>query len=140
MGVPSARANSAVGAEDQDFLAAERRRVPAHAGILGPTEDIARRPRNEHFRGDGQRSGGAGDMAADVIKGGIAGIQKLGVHVFQQFNVVRAFRVAAGLQERWCDEVGRVEIERTTGLNLRGSALLTDLREGRSSQPAGIRL
>ena len=38
------RADAAVRAEDQEFLAAELRRIPAHAGVLRPAEQVAGGP------------------------------------------------------------------------------------------------
>jgi hypothetical protein len=43
------RAYAAVGAEDEKLLAAEQRRIPAHTRVLGPAEQVARGPVQQHF-------------------------------------------------------------------------------------------
>ena len=43
------RAQPALCAEDQEFLAAERRRIPTHAGVLAPAEQVARGPLQKHL-------------------------------------------------------------------------------------------
>ncbi len=42
-------ANAAVGAQDQEFFAAQHSRVPAHAGVLRPAEQIAGGACQQHF-------------------------------------------------------------------------------------------
>ena len=71
-------ADAAVGAEDEEFLAAERGRVPAHAGVLAPAEEVAGGAVEEHLGGDGERAGGAGGFAADVVDGGVGGVEYVG--------------------------------------------------------------
>src|SRR6185295_1625347 len=44
--------DSAVCAEDEDLLAAHGRRIPTHAGVLAPPEQIARWTRQQHLRSD----------------------------------------------------------------------------------------
>ena len=103
------RADAAVGAQDENFLPAQRRGIPAHARVLRPAEDVARGPRDQHFGGHGQRAGGAGNFAADVVKGGIAGIQELrerSRHVFLKFSVLTGGKmdvrqVGALAGQRW---------------------------------------
>ena len=74
-------ANAAVGAEDEELLAAERGGVPAHAGVLAPAEEIAGGPLEQHLGSDGQGAGGTGGLAADVVDGGIGGVEDVaGVH------------------------------------------------------------
>ena len=48
-------ADAAVGAEDEELLAAERGGIPAHAGVLGPAEEVAGGAVEQHFGRDGQR-------------------------------------------------------------------------------------
>jgi hypothetical protein len=62
------RADASVSAEYEDFLAPERGRIPAHTGVLRPSEDVARRFGDEHLGRDGKRPRGAGNFAADVVK------------------------------------------------------------------------
>ena len=44
------RADAALGRQDQVLRAPELPRIPAHAGVLGPAEEIAARPLEEHLR------------------------------------------------------------------------------------------
>ncbi len=71
-------ADSAMGAEDEELLTAERGRVPAHAGVLAQAEEVAGRAVEEHLGGDGEHAGGAGGFAADVVDGGVGGVQDVG--------------------------------------------------------------
>ena len=66
------RADAAVRAENQEFLAAEFVGRPAHAGILRPAEDIAGRPRDQHLGRNRQGSRGSGNLAVDVVQGWVA--------------------------------------------------------------------
>ena len=50
-------ADSTVGREHQELAPSECRGVPAHAGVLRPAEEIARRAFPEHLRGQWQRAG-----------------------------------------------------------------------------------
>ncbi len=68
-------ADSAVGAEEQDFLAAQVFRLPTHSDILGPGEQVARRPLAEHLGGEGQGALGAGRVGANVVNRSVAGIE-----------------------------------------------------------------
>ena len=74
------RADAAVGAEDQELLAAERGRVPAHAGILGPAEQVAGGTVEQHLGGDGQRALRAARAGANVVERRIVGIEDLAGH------------------------------------------------------------
>ena len=65
-------ADAAVGAQDEDFLAAHALQIPAHAGVHGPAEEVARGPLEQHFRGDGKGSGARRRFGADVEEGLVA--------------------------------------------------------------------
>src|ERR1035438_3240506 len=74
-------AHTAVGAEDQDLLAAQRARVPTHAGVLAPSEQIAGRAREQHLGRHGERARGAGRGSAHVEQRRVAGIEnRVGCH------------------------------------------------------------
>src|SRR5262249_61781525 len=69
------RADAAVRAEDQDFLAGEGGGIPTHAGVLGPAEEVAGGPLQEHFWGYRERAARAGSFGADVEERSVAGIE-----------------------------------------------------------------
>jgi hypothetical protein len=58
-------AESAVGAEDEDFGAEEMGGVPSHAGVLAEAEEIAGGLGEKHFGCDGKDAGGAGGVRGD---------------------------------------------------------------------------
>ena len=60
------RADPAVRRENEELRAADRRRLPAHAGVLRPAEDVAGRPRPQHLRGQRQRTHRTGHVRGDV--------------------------------------------------------------------------
>ena len=64
------RADAAVRAEDQEFLAAQRRRVPPMPAFW-PSRRGRRMGAGAAFPGDGQRALRAGRLAADVVQGRI---------------------------------------------------------------------
>ncbi len=64
-------AHAAVRRQDQKLGRAERRWVPAHAGVLAPAEQIARGPGQEHLGGEGQRPGRPLGLAGDVENRGV---------------------------------------------------------------------
>ncbi len=68
-------ANAAVGAEDEKFLAAEEGGVPAHAGVLGPAEEVARGTVQQHFRRYGSGALRAARFGGHIEDGGVAGIE-----------------------------------------------------------------
>ncbi len=45
---------AAMGAQNQEFRIEKARRLPAHSGALGQTEQVSRRLIEQHFRGDRQ--------------------------------------------------------------------------------------
>ena len=49
------RAKAAGGAQDQELLAQQLRRPPAHARVLAEPEDVAARPLDQHLGGEWQR-------------------------------------------------------------------------------------
>ena len=65
-------ANAAVGRENQELAAGHRRRLPAHAGVLGPAEEIAGRALPQHFRGERQSPGRPGHTGGDVEQRAVA--------------------------------------------------------------------
>lgn len=72
------RPNAPVRAQQQDLLAPELRWLPSHPGVLRPAEKIARRPLPQHLRGQRQHPLGTGGVRSDIIKGGVARIEKMG--------------------------------------------------------------
>src|SRR5262249_48825722 len=60
------RPDATLGREDQELGAAELARVPPHAGVLGPAEDIAARPVEEHLGREGQAPRWSGAHGLDV--------------------------------------------------------------------------
>ena len=62
-------ADAAVGAEDEDFLAAELGGVPPHAGILGPAEEVSGGAFEKHLGRDGDHALGAWSFGPDVEDG-----------------------------------------------------------------------
>ena len=60
-------AESAGGAEDEEFLATQLSGIPAHAGVLREAEQIAAGPVEEHLLGKRQRASGAGCAGADLV-------------------------------------------------------------------------
>ena len=74
------RADAAVGAEDQELLAAERSRIPPHAGILGQAEELAGGTAEQHLGSDGQRALRAACAGANVIERRIVGIEDWAGH------------------------------------------------------------
>ena len=82
-------ANAALGAEDQDFGLLERGRLPAHADVLRPAEDVAARPRQQIRRFERQRARGAGLRGSDVVEGGVAGVEESrSLHVCRHLDTV----------------------------------------------------
>ena len=63
-----ASAQTAVRAEDQKFLAVELGRVPAHARILAPSEEVAGWAREQHFRSQRERALRTGGVCPDIKK------------------------------------------------------------------------
>ena len=60
------RANTAVGAENEELGIEQARRFPSHARILREAEEIAGGLRQQHLRRDGERSFGAGRVRGFV--------------------------------------------------------------------------
>src|SRR5262249_3860946 len=61
-------ADAALGAEDEELLAAQLGRVPAHAGVLAPAEDIATGGVEEQLLGQRQTASRAGGLSVDVVE------------------------------------------------------------------------
>ena len=59
----------------QKFLAAEQGRVPAHAGVLGPAEEVAGGAVEQHFRRNGRGALRSARFGGHIEKGGVAGIE-----------------------------------------------------------------
>ena len=64
-------ANASVGRKDQDFLAAEFGRVPAHTGVLRPAKQIAGGPVQQHFGGDGHGALRAWSLGSNIENGSV---------------------------------------------------------------------
>ena len=63
--------DTAVRGENQNLFAAQQLRVPAHPRVLRPPEQVAGRPVQQHFGGDGKRALRARSFGPDVENGGI---------------------------------------------------------------------
>ena len=75
------RADPAVSREDEELRAADGGRLPAHAGVLRPAEDIAGRSRAQHLRRQRQRAHGTGERASTTSKSDrIVDVELIGVH------------------------------------------------------------
>ena len=70
-------ADTAMRAENQDFLAAQRARVPSHAGILAPSEQVAGWAREQHLGRHGKCASGAGRRGAHIVERWVTGIENL---------------------------------------------------------------
>ena len=68
-------ANAAVGAEDEKLFAAEQGGVPAHAGVLGPAEEVAGGAVEQHFRRYGSGALRSARFGRDIENRGVAGIE-----------------------------------------------------------------
>ena len=68
-------AEAAVGAEDEDFGAEDARGVPAHADVLAEPEEIAGGLGEEHLRGDGENTRGAGGVGSDGAEGEVGAFE-----------------------------------------------------------------
>ena len=64
-------ADAAGRAEDQELAAAQFGRLPAHADVLRPAEQVAARRFAQHLLGQRQAAGGAGGGGLHVVKGGV---------------------------------------------------------------------
>jgi len=64
-------AEAAGGAEDEELLAAQVGRVPAHADILAPAEEVAAGSVAEHVVGERQATGRALGGGLHIEEGGI---------------------------------------------------------------------
>ena len=73
-------ADAALGAENQNFLAAEGFRIPAHAGVLSPAENVSAGSRSQHLFGQGQRPLGAGRTGADFVDRWVRGCKQIAGH------------------------------------------------------------
>ena len=69
--------NPAVGAQDEDFAAAELARIPAHTYILREAEQVARRLQAQHIGGDRQSSFRARLMGHHFVQLGIASLDQI---------------------------------------------------------------
>ena len=65
-------ANPAMRAEDQNLFATERFGIPPHSRILRPSEQIARRPFEQHLRRDRHGPLATGRLRAHVEQRGVA--------------------------------------------------------------------
>ena len=66
-------AHAALSAEDEGLGTPQLRRLPAHAHVLRPAEDIAAGAVQQVVGRDGQRPGGAGLFGDDGVKGRVVG-------------------------------------------------------------------
>ena len=78
---PIGRANAAVRREHQKLFAAERRRIPSHAGVLRPAEQIAGRPLTQHLRRQRQRARGPGRARGHIEQSGIVRVERICRHL-----------------------------------------------------------
>ncbi len=62
------RAQSALGADDEELFAADFTRIPPHPGVLAQAEDVAARPLAEHPGRERQASGRPGRFGFELIK------------------------------------------------------------------------
>ena len=72
------RANAAVRRQDEELIAADGGRLPAHAGVLRPPEDIAGGTRPQHLRGQRERAHRAGNVRGHVEEGRIVNVELIG--------------------------------------------------------------
>ncbi len=71
-------ADAAQSAEDEVLLAVERVGPPAHADVLGQSEDVAARRFAQHLFGQWQAPLGARRPGEDVVNGGVVGLDERG--------------------------------------------------------------
>src|SRR5581483_2266760 len=71
----------AVGAEDEELLAAEPVGVPAHADVLRPAEQVAAGGMAQQLGGQRQLAGRAGRGRDEVVDGGVGRLDELGEHM-----------------------------------------------------------
>ena len=81
---PVGSADAAVGGQHQEFAGAELRRIPAHAGVLRPAEQIARRTGAEHLRGEREYANRAGRAGRYVECGAVVGVEGVRGHGLHQ--------------------------------------------------------
>ena len=77
---PIGRANAAVRREHQKLFAAERRRIPSHAGVLRPAEQIAGRPLAQHLRRQRQRARGSRRARGHIEQSRIVSVEGICRH------------------------------------------------------------
>src|SRR5262249_18134955 len=77
-------ANAALGAEDQELLAAQARRFPAHAGILAQSKQIAAGPFAQHLVAERQLAGRPSRPGLYVKQAPVAAIEQIGGYVIRQ--------------------------------------------------------
>ena len=77
---PIRRADAAVRREHQKFFAAERGRIPSHAGVLRPAEQIAGRPLAQHLRRQRQRTRRSRRARGDIEESRIGGVERVRGH------------------------------------------------------------
>ena len=75
-------------------------RLPPHAGILGPAEQVAGWPLPQHRWREGKGAGGPRNACRNVEQRGIGGIERVGTHCHISYN-----RVTAPLI--WAPDAGR---------------------------------
>ena len=68
-------AQATLGAQDQIRIACDLGRRPAHAGVLGQAEQVARGPVGEHLVGQRQRPGGAVGLGGHFVDGWVGGVE-----------------------------------------------------------------
>ena len=61
----------------RNSLPAERRRIPPHARVLRPAEQIARRPLAQHVGGEWQRPGRPCCMGTNIGQGGVVEVEEI---------------------------------------------------------------
>ena len=98
-------ADSTVGREHQELPPSECRGVPAHAGVLRPAEEIARRAFPEHLRGQWQRADGTGRVCRDVEERWILRVEGVGGHAGMISGLESRFRRQTPLEPR-CNPAG----------------------------------
>ena len=67
---------AALRAQDQVGIAGDLARRPAHAGVLGQAEEVARRPVPQHLAGQRQRARGPLAGGRDLVDGGIVRVDQ----------------------------------------------------------------
>ncbi len=98
------RADSAVRAEDQELLAAERRGLPAHAGILAPAKEVARGTMEQHLRSNRERARGSRRLAANIVQRRVGGFENVAVHRGHDIRTAAARGIMQTMRVRksWC--------------------------------------